>query len=349
MNPSSAAARRQPGLPDPRTAPRIQRVGLVFPPVRRTKVEVLQVNLGRLCNQACLHCHVDSSPARNKAHENASVSLVDRILELLEARPALHTLDLTGGAPELNPGFRRLVRGARALGRKVLVRHNLTVMFEPGQEDLPEFFAGQKVLLFCSLPCYQPANVEKQRGQGVFDKSVAALRRLNRAGFGNENTGLELNLVYNPVGASLPPLQEALEADYRRELSEHLGLRFTRLVTLTNQPIHRFRESLERQGRLREYQELLESNFNAATLPNLMCRSQVSLRWDGALFDCDFNLVIDLPLRGRDGRALTLDDLFPRPEESGEAAFLEHLPVTTASHCFACTAGAGSSCGGSLA
>ncbi|MFQ5749857.1 MAG: DUF3641 domain-containing protein, partial [Planctomycetota bacterium] len=174
-------------------------------------------------------------------------------------------------------------------------------------------------------------------------------RRLNRAGFGAEGTGLELILVYNPVGASLPPSQKTLESDYRRELSAHLGLRFTRLVTITNQPIHRFREGLERQGKLQGYQELLESNFNAATLPSLMCRNQVSLRWDGALFDCDFNLVIDLPLRGPDGRTLTLEDLCPGPGEHGEASFLEHLPVTTASHCFACTAGAGSSCGGSLA
>jgi len=324
-------------------------VGRAFPPVRKMRVEILQVNLGRLCNQACLHCHVDSSPARTQAWENASAPLVDRVLALLEARPGLATLDLTGGAPELNPGFRRLVRGARALGRRVLVRHNLTVMFEPGQEDLPEFFAAQEAALFCSLPCYQLANVEKQRGKGVYDKSIAALRRLNGAGFGIEGSGLELNLVYNPVGASLPPCQEKLESDYRRELSAHLGLEFTRLVTITNQPIHRFRESLERQGKLKQYQELLESNFNAGTLPNLMCRSQVSLRWDGALFDCDFNLVIDLPLRGSNGRALTLEDLFPGPGESGEAPFLEHLSVTTASHCFACTAGAGSSCGGSLA
>ena len=328
---------------NPEPAPASALARPCFPPLQRGTVEVLQVNLGRLCNQACRHCHVDSSPARGGPEDNAGPELLEEVLALLEAWPALRTLDLTGGAPELHPGFRGLVRAARGLGRTVFVRHNLTVQEEPDQEDLPAFFAGQGVVLFCSLPCYLPENVDLQRGRGVFEKSLRALRRLNEAGFGRGDGGRELHLVYNPLGPSLPPPQERLEENYREALSSRYGITFDRLITITNQPIHRFREDLERQGRLEDYYRLLEENFNSATLPHVMCRGQLSVRWDGRLYDCDFNLVLDLPLRDRGGRPLLLTDLLVRDPRS-----LEGLPIAVARHCFACTAGAGSSCGGSL-
>ncbi|RMH02902.1 MAG: radical SAM/Cys-rich domain protein [Planctomycetota bacterium] len=326
-------------------APAFRSAAEDFPYVAKAKVETLQFNLGRLCNQACRHCHVDSSPARSGPADNASGRLIDEVLELLRREPGLRLLDLTGGAPELNPHFRRLVAGARELGRTVYVRHNLTVQDEPGQDDLPKWFAAQGVELFCSLPCYLEENVDAQRGDGVFARSIAALRRLNAAGYGRGD-GRVLNLVYNPLGPSLPPPQGALETDYRRRLGEHYGIVFDRLVTITNQPIHRFRQALERRGELGGYLRLLKDSFNKATLAGLMCRTAVSLRWDGRLFDCDFNLVQDLPLIGPAGRPLTLSELLADP--TGLALF-DELPVTVDQHCFACTAGYGSSCGGALA
>ncbi len=317
-----------------------------FPPLHRAgAVSTLQCNLGRLCNQACHHCHVEASPAHGGPEDNAGVLLIDQILELLEHEPGLRSLDLTGGAPELNPGFRRLVRGARTLGREVLVRHNLTVQEEPGQADLPAFFAEQGVVLYCSLPCYLEENVDGQRGRGVYEKSIRALRLLNSVGFGRRPE-LALNLVYNPIGPQLPPPQAALEEDYRRELRERAGIRFTRLVTITNQAIHRFRDALERSGELEDYQALLRRSFNPATLPGLMCRSALSVRWDGRLYDCDFNLVLDLPLRRPEGSPWTLEELLADPRRLG---VLSEAAVVTAEHCFACTAGCGSSCGGALA
>lgn len=315
----------------------------LFPPIAKTGARVLQFNVGRLCNQACRHCHVDSSPKRSGPQDNASAEVVGAVLELLRREPGLTVLDLTGGAPELNPHFRGLVEGARALDRAVFVRHNLTVQDEPGQQDLPEWFARQGVVLYCSLPCYLEDNVDAQRGRGVYDRSIAALHRLNAAGFGVPGRGLELNLVYNPLGPSLPPPQTALEADYRRELRARFGVEFDHLLTITNQPIHRFREDLERSGRLPGYMDLLRAHFNPATLPALMCRDAVSVRWDGALHDCDFNLVLGLPMRGADRAPLTVFDLL----EAG-AAGLVGLPIAVDQHCFACTAGCGSSCGGAL-
>jgi radical SAM/Cys-rich protein len=316
-----------------------------FPYVARARTETLQFNLGRLCNQACRHCHVDSSPARSGPEDNASAALVDAVLELLRRDPGLEVLDLTGGAPELNPHFRRLVEAARGMGRTVFARHNLTVQEEPGQEDLPQWFAAQGVVLFCSLPCYLEENVDAQRGGGVYAKSLAALRRLNAAGYGRGG-GLELRLVYNPLGPKLPPPQAALEADYRERLDADHGVVFDQLLTITNQPIHRFREALERSGEYESYLRLLKDSFNKATLDGLMCRRAVSVRWDGRLFDCDFNLVQDLPMRLADGREARIEDLLAL--EDGVAA-LDGMAVTTEPHCFACTAGAGSSCGGALA
>ncbi len=318
---------------------------LAFPPLRRGAARTLQFNIGRLCNQACRHCHVDSSPARSGPADNADPSTVDDVLELLRAAPNLSVLDLTGGAPELHPQFRRLVTTARGLGRRVFVRHNLTVQFEPGQNDLPAFFADQGVELFCSLPCYLEANVARQRGDGVFEKSLRALRRLNEHGFGMApapgQPSRELSLVYNPIGPSLPPEQQTLEQDYRRALREQHQIEFTRLLTITNQPIHRFRGDLERSGRLDAYFALLEGAFAHATLDALMCRTTLSVRWDGRLYDCDFNLVQGLPVAA--AAPQTLRELLQRGLGS-----LDGAPVTTARHCFACTAGTGSSCGGAI-
>ncbi len=333
-----------PGGSDLGPAPAFRDAAEDFPYVAKTQVETLQFNLGRLCNQACLHCHVDSSPARSGPEDNASAALIDQVLELLRREDGLRVLDLTGGAPELNPHFRRLVEGARRLDRTVYVRHNLTVQEEPGQADLPAWFAEQGVVLYCSLPCYLEDNVDAQRGDGVYAKSLAALRRLNDAGFGRGD-GLELKLVYNPLGPALPPSQASLEADYRRRLAEDHGVVFDALLTITNQPIHRFRDALARSEQLDPYLRLLKDHFNKATLGGLMCRSAVSLRWDGRLYDCDFNLVQGLELRGPGGDAMSLADLLAAP--AGLASFRE-LAVATAEHCFACTAGCGSSCGGEL-
>jgi len=310
----------------------------VFPPIRKTQVTVLQFNIGRLCNQACLHCHVDSSPKRNGAEDNAPAHLIDDVLVFLAANPEIDTLDITGGAPELNTDFRRLVVGARALDRKVLVRHNITVQFEDGMSDLPQFFAEHQVELFCSLPCYSEENVDKQRGRGVFDRSFAGLKQLNAVGFGMPGSGLDLHLVYNPVGASLPPAQEELEPAYHLELESKFGIHFNHLLTITNQPIHRFKDWLERTQSYDQYMDLLRENYNAATLASVMCRNALSLRWDGRLFDCDFNLVKGLEMVGPEGQALTLKDL----------GKMSGLAIQVDDHCFACTAGAGSSCGGAL-
>jgi radical SAM/Cys-rich protein len=258
------------------------------------------------------------------------------VLEVLAAHPQLATLDLTGGAPELNPHFRALVRGARALGRRVVDRCNLTVLSEPGQEDTAEFLAAEGVEVVASLPCYSQANVDAQRGKRVYERSLAALRRLNALGYARAGRGLPLSLVYNPLGPSLPAPQAALEADYRRELAA-LGIAFDRLLTLTNMPIQRFARELARTQRHAEYMGLLVNHFNAATLPALMCRTTLSVAWDGGLYDCDFNQALALPLCGP--RTLfELDDV----------RALAGASIATAAHCFGCTAGAGSSCGGAL-
>ena len=314
-----------------------------FPPLRKTKVSVLQFNIGRLCNQACKHCHVDSSPKRSGAEDNASAELIDEVLQFLAENVEIRTLDITGGAPELNPSFRRLVEGARAMDREVLVRHNLTVQGEPGQADLPQFFREHQVQLFCSLPCYLEDNVDLQRGNGVFQKSIEALQILNAAGFGVEQDAV-LNLVYNPVGATLPPAQETLEPAYREQLMERFGITFHHLLTITNQPIHRFEDALHRANGYEAYLDLLRENYNPATLASVMCRDAVSLRWDGRLFDCDFNLVKGLAMENAQGAAMTLADL----TASTQVASLKGQSIAVDDHCFACTAGAGSSCGGAL-
>jgi radical SAM/Cys-rich protein len=303
-------------------------------PLRRGQVTTLQVNVGKLCNQACHHCHVEAGPKRT---EIMPENVAERILLLLEATPSIQTLDITGGAPELNPIFRRLVSVARRLGRKVIDRCNLTVLFEPGQHDLARFLAASQVEITASLPCYTADNVDKQRGKGAFDKSVRALQLLNGLGYGNSSSNLILNLVYNPLGPSLPPLQESLEADYKRQLSETFGIEFNRLFTITNMPIKRFSEALVRNGQLEVYMGLLVNHFNPATVNGLMCRSLVSVGWDGKLYDCDFNQMLEIEAPGR-------RNIWEVSSFSG----LANSKIATAGHCFGCTAGSGSSCGGSL-
>jgi len=305
------------------------------PPLHRGPVRTLQVNVGLRCDLACHHCHVEAGPKRTEAlaHRDA-----ERILTLLERSPEVETLDLTGGAPELSPEFRFLVRGARALGRQVIDRCNLTVLFQPGQEDTAEFLATNGVHVVASLPCYSRENVDRQRGRGVFGRSIEALRWLNRLGYAAPGTGLRLDLVYNPQGATLPPPEAELEAAYRAELDELFGIRFDRLLALTNMPIRRFAHALRREGQLEAYLDLLASHFNAETLPSLMCRSLVSVAWDGSLHDCDFNQMLELPLAGRRRTLWDIEDLGVLPGE----------PIATAPHCHGCTAGAGSSCGGAL-
>ncbi len=308
-------------------------------PLQRALPSTLQVNVGKLCNQACHHCHVDAGPNRTELMNERTA---ERVLAWLAASPSIRRFDLTGGAPELNPSFARLVSGARALGVAVVVRCNLTVLFEEGMQWLPEFYAANQVEVVCSLPCYTAENVDRQRGRGVFDKSIDALRLLNALGYDSDGSGgLVLDLVYNPAGASLPPSQVSLQAQYREELERLFGVRFRRLLTITNMPIKRFAEMLARSGEHGSYMGLLVQHFNPETVGALMCRDLVSVGWDGGLYDCDFNQMLEIPLL-KDGNPQTLWTI-------DAADGLEHLTVRTDAHCFGCTAGAGSSCGGAVA
>jgi len=308
-------------------------------PLRREAVKILQVNVGKLCNQACHHCHVDAGPQRT---EIMSRRTAERVVELVGASPAVETVDLTGGAPELNPNFYFLVENVTASGRHVVVRCNLTVLFEPGMEGLPELYRRHGVELVCSLPCYTAENVDGQRGRGVFDRSIAALQLLNRIGYGRPDSRLALNLVYNPRRDFLPPPQAQLEAQYRDELRRSFGVEFHRLLTITNMPIKRFAEQLRRWGRYEDYLRLLVNHFNRDTVAGLMCRSLVSVDWRGRLYDCDFNQMLELPLLWGARRPLAIAEI-----DSLEA--LAGGVIAVGEHCFGCTAGAGSSCGGALA
>lgn len=291
------------------------------------------MNLGYRCNQSCSHCHVNAGPSRTEMMDAANLALIPRVLE---AR-GIGSLDLTGGAPELHPGFRDLVRQTRALGVSVIDRCNLTILLEPGQNDLAPFLAEQGVTVVASLPCYVEDNVDRQRGPGVFTRSIAALQRLNALGYGQAGSGLELHLVFNPQGPQLPPPQARLEAEYRRELGERHGVVFNQLYALANMPIQRFAAVLRASGELAAYQALLERNHRPANLAQVMCRSLISVDWRGELFDCDFNQQLGLPLP----RPRHLCDLLDW-DPGGE-------PIAVAHHCFGCTAGSGSSCGGALA
>ncbi|HEY0441113.1 MAG TPA: arsenosugar biosynthesis radical SAM (seleno)protein ArsS [Xanthobacteraceae bacterium] len=316
------------------TWPLLERIS--FPAIRRGALQTLQVNVGYRCNQSCVHCHVNAGPNRTEEMDGGTV---DTVLKFI-ADSRVSTLDITGGAPELNPHFRRLVTSARGLGVKVMDRCNLTILEQPGQEDLAEFLAAEQVEVVASMPCYLPDNVEAQRGKGVFAASIRGLRRLNGVGYGRDGSGLVLNLVYNPQGPVLPPPQEALEADYRRVLRDAHGVAFNRLYTLANMPIQRFGAVLLAKGQFDRYLALLQDAHLDANLDGVMCRSLISVDYRGYVFDCDFNQMLDLPLRREGRERMHLADLLGR-DLAGD-------PIAVAGHCFGCTAGQGSSCGGAL-
>jgi radical SAM/Cys-rich protein len=307
-----------------------------FPAIRRGRVETLQVNLGYKCNQTCVHCHVNAGPTRTEEMDGETMHTVLRFLEAT----GVGTIDITGGAPELNPHFRELVEGSRQLGTHVIDRCNLTVLEEPGQEDLAEFLAREDVEVTASLPCYTEELVDRQRGKGVYATSIRAIKRLNVLGYGAEGSRLALNLVYNPQGPSLPPAQETLEADYKRILGERFGIRFNRLYTLANMPIARFGSTLVSTGQFNAYMKLLRESFREENLGAVMCRALISVDWQGTVYDCDFNQMLGLPLRIADRPRVRLADLLGRD--------LAGNPIVVKNHCFGCTAGQGSSCGGAL-
>ena len=313
-----------------------QRIHLSGKDFNRRGIDVLQVNMGKYCNLACIHCHVESGPNRT---ELMSRETVDAVLRFL-AGTTIPTVDITGGAPELNPNFDYLVESAVSLNRHVMDRCNLTVIFEPGKEYLPEFLKRNQVELVCSLPCYSQENVDRQRGQGTFDLSIRALQLFNKVGYGQPESDLELNLVYNPVGPHLPPPQDQLEQDYKRILKEQFGIAFNRLYCLSNMPITRYATHLRLRGEYDRYIELLETNFNAGTLNQVMCRNLISIGWEGSVYDCDFNQMLDLPMTDGKGEHLNIASL-----TLNQAL---NRPIIVGDHCYACTAGSGSSCGGAL-
>jgi radical SAM/Cys-rich protein len=301
--------------------------------LRSFNIEILQVNLGLRCNQKCHHCHLEASPQRK---EMMDWPTMERVLEAAKEIQC-HLVDLTGGAPELNPHFRSFVASLRQAGHPVQVRTNLTVLQEPGMKDVPKFFRDYQIQLVASMPCYLEENVCAQRGKGVYEKSITAIKRLNTLGYGSD-PALSLNLVYNPGGPFLPPPQAALEADYRRELAERFGIFFTYLLTITNMPLGRFRSELAKQNQERSYLQMLRTSFNPQTIPRLMCRHQISVGWDGTLYDCDFNMALGLPV----------DHGAPDHIRSFRPPDLMERRIVTGDHCYACTAGSGSSCGGAL-
>ncbi len=303
-------------------------------PLRAEGISVLQVNVGRTCNQICHHCHVDAGPDRRERMDRETMQAC---LDALAAA-AIPVLDITGGAPEMNPDFRWLVAEARALGSHVIDRCNLTILLAPGFRDLPEFLARHRVEVVASLPCYLQENTDAQRGDGVFARSIEALQQLNTIGYGRPDSGLDLTLVYNPIGVSLPPDQAALESTYRRELGARYGIVFTRLYTITNMPISRFLEDLVREQKLETYLQKLIDAFNPMAVAGLMCRTMLSVGWDGRLFNCDFNQMLDIPLQKG----------LPRHIRDFDASVLTDRSVAVGPHCFGCTAGAGSSCQGSV-
>jgi radical SAM/Cys-rich protein len=307
-----------------------------FPAIARGRLDTLQVNVGYRCNQSCVHCHVNAGPSRT---EEMTAETVDVVLDFLERR-RIPALDITGGAPELNPHFRRLVTAARDRAVRVMDRCNLTILEQPGQEDLAEFLAVQQVEIVASLPCYSLDNVEKQRGKGVYDGSIRGLKRLNALGYGRDGTGLILNLVYNPLGPSLPPPQAALKADYKRELGDRFGIVFNSLYTLANMPIQRFGAILLSQGTFDAYLGRLQAAHLDANLDGVMCRNLISVDYRGYVYDCDFNQMLDLPLARNGRERVHLAELL-EDDIAGN-------PIRVAGHCFGCTAGQGSSCGGAL-
>ncbi|MCW9023406.1 MAG: arsenosugar biosynthesis radical SAM protein ArsS [Gammaproteobacteria bacterium] len=307
-----------------------------FPEIKRGSLETLQVNLGYRCNQQCLHCHVNAGPSRK---ENMTIETVEQVLQFLK-NSDVKKLDLTGGAPELNPHYRYLVEQARMLDVHVMDRCNLTVLLEPGQEELAEFMAQHQVEVFASLPCYQEENVDAQRGKGVHATSIEAIKKLNECGYGLNDTNLQLNFVYNPGGPFLPPAQGQLETDYKRELKTKYGIVFNQLLTIANMPIQRFGSTLISKGQFDGYMNLLKSSHQDANLETIMCRRLISIDWQGYVYDCDFNQMLDLPLDYNDKPQTHITDI--------EFEMLDGLPIVIADHCYGCTAGQGSSCGGAL-
>lgn len=313
-----------------------------FPSLKRGSVETLQINLGYLCNQTCTHCHVNAGPKRT---ELMSREVIDQVLDLVQQRN-IRTLDVTGGAPEMNPHFRDLIREARRMGVQTIDRCNLTILLEPGFEDMAEFLAEQKVFVTASLPCYSEQNVSEQRGKGIFEKSIAALQKLNRLGYGKRDD-LQLNLVYNPNGAFLPPPQQQLEADYQRELMENHDIHFNHLLTITNMPISRFGGMLLAKNLYRDYMQLLRDNFVSSNMDGVMCRSLISVDWRGYLYDCDFNQMLDWPIPIDHNQMIASDHsrLHLRDLLAGKAL---REDIVVGEHCYGCTAGQGSGCSGAL-
>lgn len=299
----------------------------------RSEMKTLQLNLGKRCNQSCVHCHVDAGP---KCTEMMTLETASRIIELLKENKNIETVDITGGAPELNPHFRYLVKAIRQMGIEVIDRCNLTVFFEEGQADTAQFLADHQVMVIASMPCYLESNVDAQRGNHVYEKSIKALQMLNALGYGKPDSGLILNLVFNPSGIGLPPEQSALESDYKRNLKENYGIEFNQLLTITNMPIKRFRNYLEQKGQLTAYEQLLAEKFNPVAVERIMCRELISISWDGKLYDCDFNQALNIPITSN----RTIWDIDSLSDVDKEIVFNNH--------CYGCTAGSGSSCKGAL-
>lgn len=303
----------------------------------RNKLTTVQINIGKLCNQTCLHCHVEAGPHKKK--ENMTGDTIEKLLELIDKSGDIELVDITGGAPEMNPHFKTFVAELRARNIRVIDRCNLTVLWEPGQEETASFLAHHNVDVVASLPCYSTKNVDTQRGDGVFEKSIRALQLLNSLGYGKEGTGLNLDLVYNPGGAFLPPDQKTLEADYKKKLMDDFGISFNSLYCITNMPIKRFLFDLKKSKKYEEYMQLLLDNFNPGAANNVMCKDLVSISWDGKIFDCDFNQMLEIPAGYKEKSIFDVKSL----------ADISSDVIATGSHCFGCTAGAGSSCGGTTA
>ena len=308
-----------------------------FPPLRRRTINTLQLNLGYRCNQSCLHCHVNAGPTRK---EEMTPETIAAVIAFIAASPDIHTIDLTGGAPELNPEFRNLVVTARARGLRVIDRCNLTILEEPGFEDMAGFLAAHKVEIVASLPCYSQDNVDKQHGDGVFEASIRSLQKLNALGYGKAQSGLVLNLVYNPQGPNLPTPQVDLEADYKRHLADEFNIVFNQLFTITNMPIQRFGSTLISKGQFNSYMATLRAAHRDENLEQVMCRNLLSIDWQGYVFDCDFNQQLGLALHGKTDARLHISE--------ATMMRLDEMPIRVADHCYGCTAGQGSSCGGAL-
>ncbi|MCO8124210.1 arsenosugar biosynthesis radical SAM protein ArsS [Stieleria sp. TO1_6] len=334
------------GLPTDIVQPFAARVARESSPLRRGKLTQLQINLGKLCNQSCTHCHVEAGPTKKR--ENMDAATARRVVELTKSCGDLQLVDLTGGAPEMNPMFRELVQDFRSQGLRVIDRCNLTILRQPGFEWAAPFLADHQVDIVASLPCYLEDNVDGQRGDGVFRQSIDALRQLNDLGYAADDSALRLDLVFNPTSPSLPPDQANLQADYKRELLSRYGIRFNHLLAITNIPIKRYAMYLAKRQRLEQYMKLLEDNFNCQAAENVMCRSLLSVAWDGSLYDCDFNQMIDLPVANTDAMTRANDQSAATVWNIDSFDAFSDRSIATADHCYGCTAGAGSSCGGAL-